>query len=160
MQDILALQSSDIPGFAKWYNPDPAQRSGPVPKLKGKRRAEYLNRINSPAFSTALILALQTRAMLSVVKDVLTEPSKAMVEKYLKAIDAVACYCGCYKECLVRLMTGGLLPQENDSGDIELFLYSVDDDNIVVTSDRKWKSIAEAAGFGQRVRTVPVQRGP
>lgn len=115
----------------------------------------FLNGINSSVFSTAMIVALQTRALLSAVRDASLTPTKAMVDRYLGALNETACFCGCYKEYIVRLITGGLLPQENDSADIELFLYSIDDDHIVVTSDRKWKSIAHAAGFGQRVRTVP-----
>jgi hypothetical protein len=156
VKDHIALQASTIPGFTQWYDPDPAQRRGAVPKLKGTKKAEFLNQIHSPEFSAALIGDLQKRALLSVVDDASLSASKAKVGKYLEAITAVACFCGCYKEYFARLMTGGLLPQENDSGDIELFLYSADDDHIVVTSDRKWKSLAEAAGFAQRVRTVPL----
>lgn len=156
VKDHVALQAAEIPAFSRWYNPDPAQRSGAVPKLKGKRKAEFLNGINSSDFSTAMIVALQTRALLSAVRDASLTPTKAMVGRFVSAIEATACFRGCYREYIARLMTGGLLPQENDSGDIELFLYSIDDDHIVVTSDRKWKSIAQAAGFGQRVRTMPV----
>ncbi len=155
VKDHVALQATEIPAFARWYNPDPTQRSGAVPKLKGTRKAEFLKTINSPGFSTAMIVALQTRALLSAVRDAALTPTRAMVDRFVAAIESTACFRGCYREYVARLITGGLLPQENDSGDIELFLYSIDDDHIVVTSDGRWKSIAAAAGFGQRVRTVP-----
>jgi hypothetical protein len=156
VKNHIALQSATIPGFAEWYDPDPAQRSGEVPKLKGKGKAEFLGQVRSPEFSAALIGDLQKRALLSVLRDESLSASEAKVEKYLEAITALACFCGVYREYFARLMTGGLLPRENDSGDIELFLYSTDDDRVVVTSERKWKSLAEAAGFARRVRTVPL----
>lgn len=56
------------------------------------------------------------------------------------------------KDYLLRLMTEGLLPDKNDSGDIDFFLYSIDDDHVVVTNEKKWINIAEAAGFAQRIR--------
>jgi hypothetical protein len=52
------------------------------------------------------------------------------------------------------LLTHGALPEENDSGDLELFLYSTDDDHVVATSEKKWKRMADAAGFGTRVRLL------
>ena len=42
----------------------------------------------------------------------------------------------------------------NDSSDIELFIYAIDDDHVVVTSEKKWKQLADAAGFGNRVRLI------
>ena len=56
------------------------------------------------------------------------------------------------KDYLLRLMTEGLLPDKNDSGDIDFFLYSIDDDHVVGTNEKKWINIAEAAGFAQRIR--------
>jgi hypothetical protein len=37
---------------------------------------------------------------------------------------------------------------------MEVMLYSSDDDHVVVTSDRKWESIARDAGMPHRVRRV------
>jgi hypothetical protein len=71
-----------------------------------------------------------------------------------RAVASLTCYCAVYTHYLVRLLTQGALPEENDSGDLELFLYAIDDDHIVVTSEKKWKRIADAAGFGSRVRLV------
>ncbi len=68
---------------------------------------------------------------------------------------SLECYCGIYTRYLIRLLVDGALPQENDSGDLEFFPYTVDDDHVVVTSEKKWKRMAHQAGFGQRVKMLP-----
>jgi len=47
-----------------------------------------------------------------------------------------------------------MLPQMNDSGDLELFLYATDDNHIIATSEKRWLDIATRAGFQHRVRKV------
>jgi len=74
------------------------------------------------------------------------------LETITKAVHSLSCYCSIYTKYLTRLLTVGALPDPNDSGDIELFLYAVDDEHIVVTSERKWIRMAEGAGFGHRGR--------
>jgi hypothetical protein len=81
VKDHLALQAAEIPIFSRWYNPDPTQRSGAVPKLKGKRREGFLKKINALDYSLALTMALQTRALLSAVRDASLTPTKATVDK-------------------------------------------------------------------------------
>ena len=44
------------------------------------------------------------------------------------------------------------MPQKNDSGEIDFFLYSTDDDYVVATKDNRWVNMAQAAGFAQRIR--------
>jgi hypothetical protein len=62
-------------------------------------------------------------------------------ESITEAVKSLSCYCGVYTQYLIRLLTRGALPGPNDSGDIELFLHAVDDEHIVVTSEKKWKNM-------------------
>lgn len=94
------------------------------------------------------------RALLGARRDQNPLPSAELAAAIQKAIAALSCYCAVYTQYLIRLLTAGALPEENDSGDVELFLYSGDDDHVVVTSEKKWKRMADAAGFGNRVRLV------
>jgi hypothetical protein len=155
VQDLLAIQAKEIPGFAAWYDPDPAKRGvGCVPRLTGQNKANFLSQTTSQQWATQVIVGCQDRALLGAKLGTVGQPTKATVTKFSAAIQAVSCYCALYTQYLIRLLTDGALPDENDSGDLELFLYSTDDDHIIVTYERKWKTMAENAGFGGRVRLL------
>jgi hypothetical protein len=44
-----------------------------------------------------------------------------------------------------------MLPRENDWFDLEILMYSASDASVIVTSDGKWRRMAEAAGLPQRI---------
>lgn len=155
VQDMLAIQAQEIPGFAAWYDPDPTKRGvGRVPRLTGQNKANFLSKTTSQQWAMQVIVGCQDRALLGAKTGSVGQPTKASVAKFSAAIQAVSCYCALYTQYLIRLLTEGALPDENDSGDLELFLYSTDDDHIIVTYERKWKTMADNAGFGGRVRLL------
>lgn len=154
VRDLLNLQRDRIPRFREWYDPDPKKRNGSVPRLKGKARTTFLSEATSQDWSMRLIEACQKRAFLSAKLKGSLVPTRETVDRLVSATQAVSCYCAVYTQYLVRLITDGALPSPNDSTDIELFLHSTGENIIIVTSEKKWKAIADAAGFGARLRSV------
>lgn len=155
VKDLIAVQEQKIPGFAKWYAANPKTRKQQVPHLSGAAKTAFLAEMTSHEWASTILLACQDRALLGAKRNKSLLPSRATVTKLSSAIDAVACYCSVYTQYLVRLIVDGALPKENDSGDLELFVYTVSDDDIVVTSEKLWKRLADAAGYGNRVRFLP-----
>lgn len=150
---VLDLMRSEIPGFGAWYDPDPTKRaSGTVPRLKGKAKKEFLAKTTTQGWQLALLLASQTRALNAAQPP--GPPTRKSALKLAKGVSKVLCYTGVYTRYLIQLLTEGTLPRRNDSGDIELFLYAVDDDWIVVTGEKKWVKHCQDAGFGTRVRRI------
>lgn len=152
--DMLALQKQHIPKFAKWYSPDPTKRKGAVPRMKGADKKNFLASTQSNDWFSALLIACQDRALLGAKRGPHLVPTAAHVTALSRAIEDVAAYCSIYTQYLIRLMIDGALPEPNDSGDLELLLYSVDDDHVVVTSEKKWKTMATRANCPQRVLLV------
>ena len=152
MGDLIALMKKNIPGFQKWYAKDPEKRSASVPKLRGDEKAKFLNGLKSAELSSQVISACQMRAFAKADKDDLRVVSKQRANELAAAIPKVACFTQMYKHYLLRLMTEGLLPDKNDREAMDFFLYSTDDDHVVVTPKKKWIDLAEAAGFAQRIR--------
>ena len=152
VDDLISQMKEIIPGFQKWYAKDRKKRSSSVPKLRGDEKAKFLNGMKSEELSTRVISACQMRAFAKADKDDLRVFSKQRAKELAAAIPKVACFTQIYKHYLLRLMTEGLLPDKNDSGDIDFFLYSTDDDHVVVTNEKKWIDLAKAAGFARRIR--------
>ena len=82
------------------------------------------------------------------------EPPPGFASAYVQAADGVTCYCMVYTHYLLKLLTEEMMPQMNDSGDLELFLYATSDDWIVVTAETHWADVAKRAGYDQRLRKV------
>ena len=152
VDDLISLMKENIPGFHKWYAEDAKKRSSSVPKLRSGEKEKFLSGMKSEELSTRIISACQMRAFLKADKDDLHVFSKQRANELAAAIPKVACFTQMYMHYLIRLMTEGLLPDKNDSGDIDFFLYSTDDDHVVVTNEKRWINIAEAAGFARRIR--------
>ena len=153
--DMLSIQRREIPNFDAWHKSDPATRKQRVPRLSGVRKDAFLHSTKDPAWNLTLVLNCHQRALMGARRvDSPAAPATEAASTVDKAITSLSCYCAVYTQYLIRLLTDGALPEPNDSGDLELFIYAVDDNHIVVTSERKWKRIAEAAGFGNRVRLV------
>jgi hypothetical protein len=152
VRDMEAIQDREIPRFATWRAERAAGFDPPVPKLKGTRKRAFLEDTLAPNWNLTLISMCHQRALLTARKIQPVVPNIVALETITKAVQSLSCYCGNYTKYLTRLLTAGALPDPNDSGDIELFLFAVDDEHIVVTSEKKWIRLAEEAGFGQRVR--------
>lgn len=152
VDDLISLMKENIPKFQKWHAEDAKKRSSSVPKLRNEEKEKFLSGIKSEELSARVISACQMRAFLKADKDDLHVFSKQRANELAAAIPKMECFTQMYKHYLLRLMTEGLLPDKNDSGDIDFFLYSTDNDHVVVTNEKKWINIAGAAGFAQRIR--------
>ena len=152
VDSLITLMAENIPRFGKWYVKDPEKRASSVPKLRGEQKAEFLAGMKSEEWSARIISACQMRAFFKADKKNLGVISKQKAHELAAAIPKIECYTRIYTNYLIRLMTEGYLPKKNDSGDIDFFLYSSDDDHVLATKDKRWINIAEAAGFARRIR--------
>jgi hypothetical protein len=154
VKDMDTIQEREIPKFSRWRTNRVAGVTAPVPKLRGAAKQKFLDQTLEKNWQLTLVSNCHKRALLTSRK---VQPTVSLMEAYetmTEAVKSLSCYCGVYTQYLIRLLTGGALPDPNDSGDLELFLYAIDDEHIVVTSEKKWKVMAEKVGFGQRVRLV------
>ena len=149
VRDLLNLQRSDIPGFSAWY--DAAEHRGNVPRLVGEARDIFLAGARDLMFTGELMFACLRRASFKAAEPPPWPPNEEWVRRLVEASHRLEFYCGVYTEYLVRLLSGGMLPRANDWFDLEILMYSESDDTVIVTSDAKWRSMAEAASMPQRV---------
>ena len=149
---LISLMAENIPEFQKWYAKDPKKRSSSVPKLRGEDKKKFFYGMKSREWFSQVISACQMRALFQADENDLRVITKQKVNKLTDAITRIECYAHIYTQYLIRLMTEGLLPKKNDSGDIDFFLYATDDDHVVATNDKKWRALADTAGFSHRIR--------
>ena len=147
VDSLITLMADNIPRFQEWYAKDPEKRSSSVPKLQGEEKKKFLAGMKSREWSARIISACQMRAFFKADR-----PTKLREHEFAAVTPKIECYFRMYTHYLIRLMTEGFLPQQNDSGDIDFFLYSIDDDHVVATKDNRWINIAKAAGFARRIR--------
>ena len=152
VDSLISLMEENIPGFQKWYAKDPKKRSSSVPKLRSKEKKRFLAGMRSEEWGAQIISACQMRAFAKADKNDLRLFSKQRAHELAAAISKMECYTHMYTQYLIRLMTEGLLPKKNDSGDIDFFLYSTDNDHVVATNEKKWIDLANTAGFARRIR--------
>ena len=149
VDSLIPLMEENIPGFRDWYAKNPQNRSSSVPKLRGEEKKRFLAGMRSEEWRAQIISACQMRAFARADKDDLRVFSG---QRLTAAIPKVECYARMYTQYLIRLMTEGLLPKKNDSGDIDFFLYSTDNDHVVATNEKMWIDLANTAGFARRIR--------
>ena len=147
VNSLITLMAENIPGFQEWYAKDPEKRPSSVPKLRGEEKKKFLAGMKSRELFARIISGCQMRAFFKA-----DEITKLREHEFAAVILKIECYSRMYMHYLIRLMTAGALPQQNDSGDIEFFLYSIDDDHVVATKDKRWINIAKVAGFARRIR--------
>ena len=152
VDSLISLMQENIPGFQEWYSKDPKKRSSSVPKLRGEKKKKFLYEMKSREWFSQVISACQMRAFFKADEKYLRVVTKQKVNRLTDAITKIEFYAHMYTYYLIRLMTEGLLPQKNDSGDIDFFLYATDDDHVVATNEKKWSTLADTAGFSHRIR--------
>ena len=152
VDSLIHLMVENIPGFRNWYATDSDRRSPSVPKLRGDEKQRFLAGMRSREWFAQVIAGCQMRAFMKADASTLGIVTKEKVDDLVAAIPKLECFTHIYTQYLIRLMSEGLLPRKNNSGDIDLFLYSINDDHIVATKEKKWIALAEAAGFTQRIR--------
>ena len=108
--------------------------------------------MKSREWFSQVISACQMRAFFKADNKDLRMVTKQKVNKLTDAITKIEFYAHMYTYYLIRLMTEGILPKKNDSGNIDFFLYATDDDHIVATNKKKWSALADTAGFSHRIR--------
>jgi hypothetical protein len=150
--DMESIQDREISGFSAWRQNREMNPTRRVPRLTGAARQKFMDSTLSPNWNLTLVSFCHQRALLTARKIQPTVPDLVAFETVTKACESLACYCGVYTQYMIRLLTKGALPDRNDSGDLELFIHAIDDDHVIVTSEKKWKTMADLAGFGQRVR--------
>ena len=152
VKSLISLMEENIPGFREWYAKNPKKRSPSVPKLRGKKKKKFLYEMKSREWFSQVISACQMRAFFKADNNDLRVVTKQKGNKLTDAITRIEFYAHMYTYYLIRLMTEGLLPEKNDSGDIDFFLYATDDDHVVATNKKKWIALATTAGFSHRIR--------
>ena len=152
VDSLISLMQENIPGFQEWYSKDPKKRPSSMPKLRGEGKKKFFYGMKSREWFSQVISACQMRALFKADNNDLRVVTKEKVNKLTDAITRIECYSHIYTQYLIRLMTEGLLPEKNDSGDIDFFLYATDDDHVVATNDKKWRALADTAGFTHRIR--------
>jgi hypothetical protein len=153
--DMLKIMEDTIPGFRAWYALGAEKRKDKSkPHLTGEREALFLADSSSEEWMMTLVKACQDRSFFKAKRPKAFVPTTAFAKKLVAAVDGVMGYCLVYTHYLIKLMTEGMMPQMNDSGDLELFLYSTSDDWVVATSEKRWIDIATRAGLPDRVKKV------
>ena len=149
VDSLVTLMAENVPGFQEWYakHQKGQNQKKPPPKLRGEEKKKFLAGTKSREWFAQIISACQMRAFFKA-----DEIAKLREHEFDAVIPKIECYSRMYTQYLIRLMTEGVLPEQNDSWDIEFFLYSLDDDHIVATKDKRWINIAKAAGFARRIR--------
>jgi hypothetical protein len=152
---MIDIMRQEIDRFGDWYDDPKKRRKRRVPALQEEARDNFLHSTRTWEWRSQLLVACQTRSFKKADRASLASPpTRETVQAYLEAIDKMDCYACVYTQYLVRLLTDRALPDPNDSGDLELFLYLVDDDHVLATCERKWKRLADRAGYGHRVRLL------
>ncbi len=149
VDSLIFLMKENIPGFQEWYAKNPKKRFSSVPKLRSEEKERFLAGMRAEEWLTQAISACQIRAFAKADKD---DVRVFSAQRLTDAIPRVECYARMFTYYLIRLMTEGLLPKKNDSGDIDFFLYSTDDDQVIATKEKKWIAIANTANFARRIR--------
>ena len=151
---FLTEMKSQIGGFETWF----AIRSSTSrvkPRLKGEAKKELLDSKNQLQWMGAVLVTLKDRAMHGNAN--IAQEVKAITKgDYADALNLFECYCVVYMQYFSDLLTNGHVPQANDLGDLELFLYTTDENSIIVTFEKRWLAFAKNADYESRVRRLKV----
>ena len=159
VDSLIHLMEENVPGFRDWYATDPDRRSGSVPKLRGDEKQRFLAGMRSREWFAQVIAGCQMRSFFKADNERIGAVTRKRVNALTEAIPRVECYASIYTHYLIRLMTEGLLPRKNDSGDIDFFLYATDENHLLATNEKKWIDLADVAGFRRRIRTYGCHSG-
>jgi hypothetical protein len=153
VSDLVQIMRECNSKFGKWYDLAPEKRKiKPVPKLERQEATDFIKFTKSHEWLTALYKACHDRAQANAAVNANMLANPGIGPNTPGANNHPDCYAGVYSQYLIRLLTQGALPRRNDCGDLELFIYAVDDDWVVLTGEEKLVQMCTDAGFGQRVR--------
>lgn len=126
------------------------QEKTKTPKLNKALREKFRQHARSAPFVEVLL-----RAGLGVRYQQVTNQSLDLSDEHVVArlVESFTSYGRIYAGYIAELVTTGRKPDVNDWGALELFLY-LQGDARVITAEKKWWSIADAAGVGALVQRV------
>jgi hypothetical protein len=154
LQDLLDIMRDQFANFDEVYKAIKEGRKSTTPKLRKEKKKSFLEFINSPEWYIEQLRALYQRSLHYAVEPYVPDPGTMTPDKFLAMLTNLLCYMGVYSEYVESILTEGRLPALNDSGDMELMIYAVNDAHILATAEGKWPEFAKRAGFEQRVRHV------
>lgn len=154
LQDLLDIMRDQFANFDEVYKAIKEGKKSTTPKLRKEKKKSFLDFINSPEWYIEQSRALYQRSLHYAAEPYAPDPAAMTPEKFVAMIVRLLCYMGVYSEYVKSILTEGRLPDLNDSGDMELMVYTVDDNHIVATAEVKWPEFAKRAGFEKRVRHV------
>src|SRR5262249_51642969 len=132
-EDLLVLLRDNIENYDEVCASIKAGKAGPMPRLKGDKRNRFLAMISSPEWYVEQMHALYQRSLHYAAMPYRSDLAGISATVVLPMIDRLGCYMSIYSQYVRRLLLEGALPKENDSGDIEHFLYLVDDNWLLAT---------------------------
>lgn len=156
VRDMMTLQRGRLPKFEKWE----VQRAAALaakkspkapPRLVGADKDAFVAELGFFSTQLGMFEALWWRALIRMAPSPDVVPSW---ESLRRAMYATECHRRLYTQYLIRLMTEGAMADPNDSGDIDLSIYSICDSMLIVTSEKKWLRMAGNGGVSGRF--VPV----
>lgn len=154
LQDLLDIMRDQFANFDDVYKALKEGKKSSSPKLRKEKKKSFLEFINSPDWYIEQLRALYQRSLHYAEEPYGPDPATMTPDKFLAMLANLACYMGVYSEYVKSILTEGRLPALNDSGDMELMVYTVNDTQILATAEGKWPEFAKRAGFEKRVRHV------
>jgi hypothetical protein len=154
LQDLLDIVKDQFANFEEVYKALKAGSRSSPPKLRKEKKKSFLEFINSPEWYIEQSRALYQRSLHYAEEPYAPEPRTTSPDAFMAMLANTLCYMGIYSEYVKSILTEGRLPTLNDSGDMELMIYTIDDGHILATAEAKWPQLAERAGFPKRVRHV------
>lgn len=154
LQDLLDIMRDQFANFDEVYKAIKEGRKSTTPKLRKEKKKSFLDFINSPEWYIEQLRAMYQRSLHYAEEPYAPDPGTVTADKFLTMLTNLLCYMGVYSEYVKSILTEGRLPALNDSGDMELMIYTVNDSHILATAEGKWPEFAKRAGFEKRVRHV------
>jgi hypothetical protein len=154
LQDLLDIMRDQFANFDEVYKALKEGKRSSTPKLRKEKKRSFLEFINSPEWYIEQLRALYQRSLHYAEEPYAPDPATMKPEKFLGMLTNLLCYMGVYSQYVQSILTEGRLPALNDSGDMELMIYTLNDAHIVATAEGKWPEFAKRAGFEKRVRHV------
>lgn len=140
------------PQFGAWLRT--AGKRGKKPRLGGAKKDALRAWLRSTEAQTMALRRCWERARHGAKGLPKARTTAEETKRLDDALPAIECFSGVYRQYCNELITTDRTPEENDALDLEYFLYSVDDDHLVVTCEGKWERIAADAGWSHRVRRI------
>jgi len=154
LQDLLDIMRDQFANFDETYKAIKEGKNSSPPKLRKEKKKSFLDFINSPEWYIEQMRALYQRSLHYAEEPYASDPGTMTPDKFLAMLAKLVCHMGVYSEYVKSILTEGRLPALNDSGDMELMIYTVNDSHIVATAENKWPEFAKRAGFENRVRHI------